>query len=170
MLIVRMMLTGTRAGMTEAQKKRVSELVEIHKPDVAIHGDCIGADADFNRIIRDLDREVLIQMHPAKGAGIQRAWCDKRPKQEITTVYQPDLPLVRNRTMVDKASLVIATPKEYSMILRSGTWAAVRYAEKIKKPLIVVYPDGGVISSAVVPGCWQKPHFIESQHRNIYAK
>lgn len=50
-------------------------------------------------------------------------------------------PLIRNRDIVNAGELLIATPKLDVEEQRSGTWAAIRYARKIGKPIILIYPS-----------------------------
>ena len=45
---------------------------------------------------------------------------------------------------MDAADLVIAAPREYEEVLRSGTWATVRYTRHSFKRLIIVRPDGTI--------------------------
>lgn len=48
--------TGTRHGMTNAQRDTVLKLLsEKLTPSSAVHGDCVGADADFDAICTSLD-------------------------------------------------------------------------------------------------------------------
>lgn len=54
---------------------------------------------------------------------------------------QPANPLVRNHTMVDLASVVIAAPSSLEEQQRSGTWATIRYARKQKKEVILLNPE-----------------------------
>ena len=38
----------------------------------------------------------------------------------------------------------IACPAENKEVMRSGTWATIRYAKRIKKPITIIWPDSGV--------------------------
>lgn len=60
---------------------------------------------------------------------------------------QPVNPLVRNHTMVDLASVVIATPSSLKEQQRSGTWATIRYARKQKKEVILLNPQPSELKS-----------------------
>ena len=50
--------------------------------------------------------------------------------------------LVRNHDIVDVCDVLVATPGQKEEQIRSGTWATIRYARKIRKQIIIVYPDG----------------------------
>lgn len=49
-------------------------------------------------------------------------------------------PLERNHHIVELGEELIATPKEFSHTLRSGTWATIRYAWKRKKKVLTIPP------------------------------
>ena len=128
--------TGTQQGMTKAQKDKVDDLLkdyywvglEFH------HGDCIGADAESAFIARNIG--FRIASHPPLYDG-KRAFCN------YDVVYPEKPYLDRNHDIVDSVRIVIATPKEFKEVLRSGTWATIRYAKR-KKFLEIVFPDGTV--------------------------
>lgn len=124
--------TGTRRGMTEAQRAGVLTLLQDLKPKLARHGCCFGADRDFH---------VLCQCrkvgHPST-LDNQAAWAESN----LDLSEAPLPPLERNHTMVDHSSALIATPGESREMLRSGTWATIRYAAKVGRPTYIVFPDG----------------------------
>lgn len=129
--------TGTREGMTEAQKATVAQLIVDLDPKQARHGDCVGADADFHALVRELTSARVI-IHPSNSDTL-RAGCvgdqilDEKP------------PLARNRDIVDNSTLMIATPNTAEEKLRSGTWSTIRYTRKCGKILYVVAPDGSLL-------------------------
>jgi hypothetical protein len=129
--------TGTSRGMNKIQFAKVSEFLfnNVDRFDLAIHGDCIGADAEFHTICKVLN--VPIDIHPCDITHF-RAFC------EGFRVFPIDKPLTRNKTMIDKADLTLATPFENQEVLRSGTWSSIRYAKKKDKMLIIFYPDGRI--------------------------
>jgi len=55
---------------------------------------------------------------------------------------EPKPPLVRNRDIVDECDLLVACPGSDHEELRSGTWACIRYARKVKRKTIIIWPDG----------------------------
>lgn len=50
--------------------------------------------------------------------------------------------LKRDHRIVDVTDKLIAAPGQAAEVLRSGTWATVRYAVKIGRPGLTVYPGG----------------------------
>jgi len=125
--------TGTRAGMNQAQKDLVKVFLEMHKPEAVIHGDCIGADKDFDDI--------------CAGLGIMRYCCPcnltaQRAFTDAIEWQPPKPPLERNHDIVDASNELFACPKEMREVLRSGTWATIRYARRMEKTTYVFYRDG----------------------------
>jgi len=137
--------TGTRKGMTPQQKSTVEALVLELKPKQAHHGDCVGADADFNSICIKLntlrEHNTLIHIHPGCVIGNpQRANCSGWYQMYSIKPF-----LDRNHDIVDACDRLIVCPGEFQEQRRSGTWATYRYALKTKKLIYVVYPDGTVL-------------------------
>ena len=133
--------TGTRDGMTEAQKKSVKYLLETNRPECVIHGDCVGADADFDRIAASLNIDRYI--FPSNINDL-RAHCEKLGAKSIfeNHVNEPMPPLIRNGSIVQNADLIIACPKETKEITRSGTWSTIRKARAVHAHVFIIYPDG----------------------------
>jgi hypothetical protein len=128
--------TGTRRGMTAKQKERFDDILSELRPTEFHHGCCRGADID---------------------AHYRAAhWVEKivgHPPVDMSFATLPDgidelrshLPyLIRNHNIVDETQILIATPAETEPVLRSGTWATIRYAKKAKKKTYIIYPDGHV--------------------------
>lgn len=136
--------TGTQTGMTFKQYESFAVLMDFLSclADTYHHGDCIGADEQFHSWIVLYDnRPIKIVVHPPDNP-YKRAFCTFSGDFEI----RPQKPyLERNLDIVTETDLLIATPKEYSEILRSGTWSTIRYCRKQKKPCYIVYPDGEVV-------------------------
>ena len=133
--------TGTRDGMTQAQKCQVECLLLNFQPQTVHHGDCIGADADFSEIVVKLNHarklNAHIVGHPCN-LHSQRAHCivnEERPVLE---------PRERNQNIVNESGLIIVTPREFSWPKhhRSGTWMTCGIAKNMHKRLMVVWPDG----------------------------
>jgi hypothetical protein len=135
--MIRIGFTGSRAGMTPAQKRRVDELLRVMKPSEAHHGDCVGCDADFHNLC--LGRGVPVVIHPPKNPK-QRAYCKGAGRTQPARPY-----LDRNKDIVNDTTVLIACPKEDhepAPARGQGTWSTVRYARKMGKTTIVVMPDG----------------------------
>jgi hypothetical protein len=128
--------TGTRRGMSYNQKKNFriifGALAQIYEIKLH-HGDAIGADAEADAIGRLYNAKIII--HPPTDPKY-RAFCCKRGDIQF-----PEKPyLVRDRDIVDPCDLLISTPMTVVEILRSGTWATIRYARKTDKPRINLEP------------------------------
>lgn len=152
--------TGTRDGMTEAQRVQVDLLLrdeafkryDILPGFVAHHGDCIGADAEFNDLA--MGWAHVIEIHPPSDPKA-RAFCDElwthREYMEMKTtlpelILHPEKPYHdRNDDIVAASDLLIATPK--STVNRTGgTWYTIRKAWELGVAVRVVGPDGSVTS------------------------
>lgn len=137
--------TGTREGMTKPQQHRVAGILCWIGVTHFMHGDCVGADEQSHDLARMVG--ARIRVHPPIESGL-RAHC----RADVTAPARPYLD--RNRDIVDNCRVLIAAPAGPET-LRSGTWATVRYARRIGKPVIVVMPDGsteGDASGAPAPG------------------
>lgn len=132
--------TGTRAGLTPAQRHCLAQQLSLLDPVAVHHGDCIGADTEFNDLCRP--RGCIIHLHPANIDRF-RAWCSFTPP---TVLHRSLSPLKRNHVIVAASELLLAAPSSPREILRSGTWAAIRHARKLGKAIILIFPDGSVIT------------------------
>lgn len=128
--------TGTQRGMTSRQRAQVILYFEQHLITQAHHGDWIGADAEFHDIA--LAHEVPVVLHPPL-QDRKRANC-KGASAELPPMFYLD----RNKEIVHKADVLIACPKEYNEVLRSGIWSTIRYAAKVGKTVIIILPDGSM--------------------------
>lgn len=135
--------TGTRKGMQREQWNTVSRILSILKDElipsdrvVALHGDCVGADCDFDII--------------AEGYGFERVcrpctFENMRARTGATEIEKPKPPMQRNRDIVADADVMIACPPNKTPIKSgSGTWATIGFARKAGKPLAIVFPDGTI--------------------------
>jgi hypothetical protein len=127
--------TGTQQGMTAEQMQKVIELLIIHKPTHIHHGDCVGSDKQFHNICTRLDMGMMKIGHPPDNSW-KRAFCD------FDELWESKPYLVRNHDIVNESNIMYATPGEFEEVLRSGTWATIRYARSVERILFVVYPDG----------------------------
>ena len=139
--------TGTRRKPTAEQLKTLEQFLQtprllpngIFGPiciaySVFHHGDCIGADLEAHLIALRLGMQI--HLHPPKDSRY-RAYCEDCSYCSPEKVF-----LERNHDIVDASDLLIACPKEDHEVLRSGTWATVRYAIKSKISTAIIYPSG----------------------------
>lgn len=126
--------------MTGPQIESVMRLLSSLKPVAVHHGDCIGADAAFHDLCNHQGISIII--HPPL-EDRKRARCSG----PNVTILPSKTFLARNHNIVDACEVLIAAPFKEKEVLRSGTWATVRYAEKIGRPVYLVMPSGEVMRS-----------------------
>jgi len=127
--------TGTKNGMNPKQAKEFIRLIKDIEMHQFHHGKCIGADAEAHGIISAFRKDCKIIIHPPINT-VAEAKIYGNHEELPRKPY-----LSRNRDIVDACDVLIATPKEMEEVIRSGTWATVRYARKKKKPIIIIYPE-----------------------------
>lgn len=130
--------TGSQNGMTPEQKVAVSALLrDLNKQGFGIfyHGDCVGADLQAAELATLIGYYTVAMPSNIKG---------KRAFHKSNKIMKPDRPIPRNHKIVDISNLMIATPKSNFNILRSGTWATIRYINKRRKHMIIVWPSGAM--------------------------
>lgn len=136
--------TGTsRRELTPQQEVGVTNVLSCYADNwihALHHGDCVGADAHVHRIGRRF--EMWLELHPTFGA--RRAYCASERDFGVT-IHEPLPPIVRNHVIVDRCELLVAAPFDEKEELRSGTWATVRYARRVGKPIVIVHADGHIV-------------------------
>jgi len=100
-----------------------------------LHGDCIGADADFNTVCISLNLKTWIRPCTLKDL---RAYCDGE------VIADPVKPMKRNQAIVTQSTVMVACPPNDKELKRSGTWATIRMARRAKKPLYILFPGGKI--------------------------
>lgn len=123
-------VTGTSRGMTPGQQEQARAFLDALYGKgyrKLRHGDCIGADAQFARIAKDIGFYLIA--HP----GHPPDKPEETKYRAFTDFNDEVLPvrpfLVRDKDMVDRAALLVAAPYQDYEVVRSGTWATVRYAQ-----------------------------------------
>lgn len=129
--------TGSRHGMTQAQKDALKSVLRVFEPSEVHHGLCVGADEQFHHIVRGLFTSCRVIGHPPantlKMASIS-SQCDH--------VLHPEPYLNRDRAIVDACNTLIATPGTHTAIPHSGTWYTIQYARKCGVTAYIIYPNG----------------------------
>jgi hypothetical protein len=133
--------TGTRHGMTPLQRAGVAAILQQVAGAgefVAHHGDCVGADAEFHDLCRELPQSFIV-VHPGP--------LDDLPNQagRVGDERRTHLPhMRRNKNIVVTATVMIAAPFELTQQAHGGTWRTIEMVRKAKRPLAIVSPDGAV--------------------------
>lgn len=128
--------TGTRYGMTTAQRTTLLTLLAGGRWAVLHHGDCVGADAEAHHAARLSGLAVVI--HPPINSRFR---ANMKGNKTL-----PPLPyLDRNRAIVASAERIIAAPVS-TQIRASGTWTTIRYAWRQGVPLSVIAPSGRIMT------------------------
>jgi len=126
--------TGSQRGASKEQMESVWSLLHGRINAIAAfhHGDCIGADQQVHELLR---ASILPVIHPPTDES-KRAFC-------TGGVFRAAKPyLERNHDIVDACDVLIALPGGVDEQRRSGTWATIRYARKVGRELIIIYPGG----------------------------
>lgn len=130
--------TGTQLGMTAEQEDALREVLLQEQPDEVHHGDCVGSDAQLDRIAREFGAAVVI--HPPSNPS-KRAHC-ARPGD---VVWEPLPYLDRDLDIVESSTVLVATPRDEREEVRSGTWYTVRVARRMGRRVVVIRPDGSLV-------------------------
>lgn len=132
--------TGTREGMTDKQKREVLTFLRGVKFTEVHHGACRGADAEFHDLIIRNFPWIKIIIHPAslngKDIGVQNSL--RLP--DSLEIKESKNPIERDHDIVNESSALIACPKSNKEEVRSGTWATIRYSNKVGKDIHIFYP------------------------------
>lgn len=128
--------TGTSQGMTANQRAKVASLLIKFGPTLhtVVHGGCVGADEEFHALC--LTRGLRIHVWPS---NLQGKWGNWEGAEEV---HDPMPPLDRNTEIVREGTHLLAAPKEFQEVLRSGTWSTVRRAKKQRRGYVIVDPSG----------------------------
>lgn len=122
--------TGTRRGMTDLQTEEVNDWLRRYAGALH-HGDCVGADEQAHALGLGW---LWIVVHPPLNEKY-RAFVKGGDEYRDPAPY-----LIRNHAIVDETEVLIATPKEPTEVLRSGTWATIRYARAQGKDVKIFLP------------------------------
>lgn len=138
--------TGTRTGMTAAQRAALPQVVAT-LPDLVLHGGAKGADAQFHAWVAPLYKPVLPQIEVYPGESVRWThWNYASFSGSLFKVHPTSEPLARNKAIVSRCDHLLACPDGPERT-RSGTWATVRYARKAGKPMTIIMPDGTIMQN-----------------------
>lgn len=148
---MRWAFTGSEWPLTPNQSlaldRVISDEIMQHNVDKIHHGGCKGADDEFHELLGRGNYNLWAHVevwpgHIERKRGKSTSYGVYRGKN-LWVIHQPEYTLTRNRLMVDVADRLIAAPDGVE-VLRSGTWATVRYARKKHRPITFVWPNGEV--------------------------
>lgn len=141
--------TGTQHGMTLEQATTVARLLREEGATVLHHGVCIGADEEAHFIGQA--KGIGAVLHPPKNKSKMSTrildyatYCPLLGAGTVLNVYSPAEYIDRNHDIVDATEQLIAAPQKKVEVVRSGTWATIRYACKTGKPVRIVHFDGSI--------------------------
>ena len=127
--------TGTRIGMSKTQERLFTEFLTKYKDEIELfaHGSCCGCDEEAHDLVKKiLGNGVFITVFPSTSKT-------RKILSGANYVATPKIPMDRNIDIVKAGSdLLIACPRSDKEILRSGTWATVRIARKLKIPVVIL--------------------------------
>lgn len=129
--------TGTREGLSDAQKDQLKEFIRNHVVYTLHHGDCVGSDDQVARAFSD--EGTFIIAYPGNSTTLHKA---HSTANDLILPWQENL--VRNRKIVNSVEMLLAFPSTESEVVRSGTWATIRYANKRLVPVKIITPSGRV--------------------------
>lgn len=129
--------TGTRHGLTAEQLHCLQDVaIDMTKGS---HGACFGADREFHGLFPAIPMEI----YPSDEG--QHQWAVATCKGAKDVIHPIMLPIPRNHQIVNTVERMVAAPLGHIEQFRgSGTWATIRYARKLRRPLIILWPGGRV--------------------------
>ena len=139
--MTRLGFTGTsQRSFTPGQTAAFTNWFSDHPAILEIHhGDCVGMDASFHDAVRGCAPGVRIVIRPPTDPK-KRAFC----RGPGVSTLPPKPYLDRNKDIAEASDFLLAAPSGFTEVLRSGTWATVRAARRLGKPVWVLWPDGRI--------------------------
>jgi hypothetical protein len=131
-------MTGTRSGLSPAQRTFVLKWLENNSATVLHHGDCIGADDEVALMFSMAGSYIIA--HPG-GIPAMRA-----NSEATDLILTPLNNLVRNRFIVKHSKHLLAFPESRGPTPNSQTWYTIEYAQKQNVPITIILPNGNISS------------------------
>lgn len=105
------------------------------KPLEVHYGDCTGADYELFLLAKSLGIRTVT--HPPDNPAYRMFTNGDEIRGELSY-------LDRNIRIVEESDYIVACPREEHEIARSGTWMTIRYAQKVGRTRVILYPCGRV--------------------------
>jgi hypothetical protein len=132
--------TGTRHGLSDAQRLRLGDGLRRLAPSELHHGCCLGADESAAVIASVHLAGCWVVAHPPENTSLL-----SEAALRVSDERRDPLPyLERDAAIVDACDVLIACPRGMVEERSSGTWATVRMARRAGKRIVIVWPDGSV--------------------------
>lgn len=135
-------ITATRQLLARRQYLELARFILSLDVDEVHHGDCVGGDETAHVLAAHAGRRIVI--HPPTDRKL-RAFCDlivypseSHIVSEVTVLGERPY-LDRDHDIVDDTDLLVGVPSGPER-QRSGTWATIRYARKIGRPVAILMP------------------------------
>lgn len=159
-------VTATREGLTGNQRQKLREWLEGRLPDFRAdpdsyaaatvghfhHGACVGGDLDGLVVAAELFDHlapVIVAHPPDDDALASQAALDR------SSIRFPGKPYPeRDDDIVVLTQMLLVAPSGLSEERRSGTWSTARRARKLRRPLVIFWPDGVVWEGALSERRW----------------
>ena len=136
-------ITGRPSEPTRSQVDALHTLLVTERGSSLHHGDCVGGDETAHFIAGDYGLWRVV--HPPTNDRA-RAFCAGEEERA------PAPYLVRNRAIVDATEVLICLPAGPERSFpRAGEWATVRYARKLGRPIVFVWPNGSMTTEGELP-------------------
>lgn len=132
-------ISGTRDGMTDAQRKSFQWVYDRYSVDEFHHGSCKGVDVEAARIAVHENGVPKCVCHPGPDGDPCRenSGCDD-------VVLSPKNHFDRNRDIANAVDVMTIIPKQSTWQKFGGSWMSHDYTVKIAKPVVIIWPDGKI--------------------------
>lgn len=141
--------TGRPTPLADAQWRRLHTLLVTERGGELHHGDCVGGDETAHVIAGELGLRRVV--HPPT-SDRKRAFCAGEEEREPAGYHE------RNHAIVDETALLINCPAgPEASYPRAGEWATVRYARKLERPIVHIWPNGSATTEGELDTGTMKP-------------
>ena len=123
--------TGTREGMSKAQFDQLAMVLRWLKKAHELDGDPAKPEFHHGECPVNVGGADLEARDEAVAFGFKEV---PHPPKNMT----PAAMLARDRDIANICDVLIAAPRTDKEVLRSGTWATIRYAKQCHKPVIML--------------------------------
>jgi hypothetical protein len=133
-------VTGTRRGLSELQHEKAHGILYHMSRALGYrflhHGDCVGADLELDKMAKLMSLKTIC--HPP----VNNRYRANTVGHALVMPCRPYLE--RNHDIVAEVEVMLAFPGEQQEVLRSGTWATIRWAASKAVTCMIVFPDGSI--------------------------